>query len=176
MAGELIAAGAVLGAALPFARLHGCIARRRHEIARALPSAIDLLALCMGAGLDLVGALELLVHEWGAGEDTLEAELRHVLQELALGGTRREALLGLAQRVPVPAVRDFAQALIQAELRGAPLTDVVATQAQLRVRRSFAAEETAARASLLLVFPLLLLLAAILLLLVGPLLVGGVHL
>jgi tight adherence protein C len=140
-----------------------------------LPAAIDLIALCMGAGLDFVGALARVANDAGDARSPLVHELRGVLRELALGETRARALAALAERLPVQAVHDFTAAVIQAERMGNPLRDAIEIQARtLRARRSVLAEEAAARAAVLLVFPLLLLLAAIVLLMLGPFVVNGV--
>lgn len=166
-----------LGIALPLLSLRERLAARERQIARALPAAIDLAALCMGAGLDFAGALELLVREADMTHDHLAQELRRVLQELSMGRTRREALLAFAERMPSPAARDFVNAVVQAEDKGNPLVEVLQVQAQvLRTRRSVAGEEAAARASVLLALPLVLLLGCILLVMLGPFLVNGMGL
>jgi tight adherence protein C len=168
---------AVLGAALPLVSLHGHIARRQRRITRQLPLAIDLLALCMNAGLDFSGALELWVRELNDDGDPLNVECRRLLAELSMGHTRRQALASLAERVPTAAMRDFTSAVIQAEQAGNPLAPVLSIQARMmRMRRSIAAEEAAARASVLLVLPMMLLLLAIVLLMVGPFIVNGLGL
>jgi len=166
-----------LVAAAPVLRLHEQARARQRIIARRLPVAIDLMVLCMGAGLDFTGALELVVEELAEPDDPLSDELRRVLQELAMGRARRRVLAELAERVPSATVCDFARAVIQADEKGNPLAQVLEVQAQvLRRRRSVAAEEAAARAAVLLVLPLLLLLAAVLLVLFGPFIVNGVGL
>lgn len=165
------------GAALPIVALVERARARTRQIARTLPSAIDLAALCMGAGLDFAGALTLLARESRRPDDHLTTEIDLVLAALATGQTRREALEGFAERAPAPAVRDFVSAVIQAEEKGTPLAEALSVQAELlRMRRSAAGEEAAARASVLLAFPLLLLLGAILVLMLGPFLVGGAEL
>lgn len=169
-----VAIAACAGMLAPLAELYEHGRARRRQIARRLPAAIDLMALCMGAGLDFTSALEMVARELGGTSDALRSELRRLLQELELGRTRARALAELADRVPTPAVRDFAHAVIQAEQRGNPLAQVLQVQARvLRLRRSVAAEEAAARASVLFLLPLLLLLAAVLLLLFGPFIVNG---
>jgi tight adherence protein C len=171
-------AGAIaLGAALPFMALRERRTVRERQIARRLPSAIDLAALCMGAGLDFAGAIEVIVREAEGAQDHLAQELRRVLQELSMGRTRREALLSFAERVPAPAARDFVNAVVQAEDKGNPLVDVLRVQAHVsRTQRSVAGEEAAARAAVLLALPLVLLLASILLVMLGPFLVHGMGL
>lgn len=175
LAGAL--AALALGGCAPLLSLRDRARARQRDVARRLPAAIDLMALCMGAGLDFTSALELVVTELDTAGGDLVIELRRMLQELALGRVRQRALAELAERIPTPAVQDFAQAVIQAERRGSPLSQVLEVQARmLRMRRSVAAEEAAARASVLLVLPLLLLLGAVMLLLFGPFLVQGMGL
>lgn len=175
--GPWVAAAIALGAALPFLSLRERRALRERQIARALPAAIDLAALCMGAGLDFAGALELLVREADTTHDHLAQELQRVLQELSMGRTRREALLGFAERTSSTAARNFVNAVVQAEDKGNPLVEVLQVQAHvLRTRRSVAGEEAAARASVLLALPLVLLLGCILLIMLGPFLVNGMGL
>jgi tight adherence protein C len=165
-----------LGACTPVLRLHEQARARQRSIGRGLPAAIDLVALCMGAGLDFTGALGLVASEIGRARDPLRCELERVLQQLAIGRTRRQALLTFAARVPTAAVRDFVASVVQAEEQGNPLARVLQIQAQaLRGRRSVAAEEAAARASVLLLLPLMLLLCALLLILFGPFLVNGMR-
>jgi tight adherence protein C len=168
------AVGIALAGAAPFLRVRAEVSQRLRRIARALPPAIDLLALTMGAGLDFTGALELLVRELHDQRDPLVSELERVLHELALGRTRYQALASLAQRAPCLAVRDFVGAVSQAEQKGNPLAEVLGIQARtLRMRRSVAAEEAAARASVWLVLPMTLLLGAVLLVMLGPFIVNG---
>jgi tight adherence protein C len=173
----LVAALMFAGAAAPFVALRDRTRQRVRQISRELPTAIDLAALCMGAGADFAAALRMVAGDDEDGPDALRVELRRILQELALGHTRREAVMGFAQRVPSPEVRDFANAVVQADAKGNALNATLEVQARvLRARRSVAAEEAAARASVLLAFPLLLLLACILSVMLGPFFVTGLGL
>jgi tight adherence protein C len=168
---------ALLGAGLPWLALFEAAKRRKHSVTRRLPTAIDLLALCMDAGLDFAGALELVARELTRPDEPLGEELQRIQQELATGRTRREALAAFAERVPSPAVRDFAASVAQSEQKGNPLAETLEVQAQmLRMRRSVSAEEAAARASVLLILPVIVLMCAILLVLFGPFIVEGVEL
>lgn len=145
--------------------------RRRKEINRQLPSTIDLLSLCVGAGSDFPAAVRFVLAE-GEAHAALTQELTQVLQELELGHTRRAALQALAERVPTDAVRDFVNAVSQAEEKGTPLAEVLEIQAgMLRMRRSVAAEEAAAQASVKMLLPLILLMACIMLILFGALII-----
>ena len=97
-----------------------------------------------------------------------------MLRALEVGHTRKAALLGLAERLPVDPVRDLVRALVQAEESGTPLAEALQNQARTeRTRRSVAAEEAAARAGVLMILPLMLLLGCVVLLLLGPFIVNG---
>lgn len=165
--------GLAIGSALPFLRMADAERTREREVTRGLPGAIDLLWLCMSAGLDFPAALRFVTGDEGTF-GILRNELRGVLREVELGHTRVEALRSLETRLPFHAIRGFVAAVTQSEERGNPLADVLRVQAQvLRARRGVLAEEAAARASVLLVIPLMLLLGCVLLLLFGPFLVQG---
>lgn len=160
------------GAFAPFLWLSSATRERAVALSRRLPDAVDLLALGMSAGLDFPGALRQAVDRSGTPDDPLIEELALVLQSLQLGRTRREALEELAERAPVDAIREFVAAVVQAELRGNPLSDVLRIQAEVsRQRRSVRAEEVAAKASLSLLGPLVLVFVAVIALVAGPMVI-----
>ncbi|MGD8858910.1 MAG: type II secretion system F family protein [Myxococcales bacterium] len=170
-------AAMAIGFTLPVLQVHEKALARNRDIGRTLPAAIDVMALCMGAGLGFAAALELAAREAIAPNAPLGAELLRVRQAIATGSSRQRALSELAERVPTPTVRDFVSAVVQGERKGTPLREVLAVQARtLRTRRSVLAEEAAARASVLMVLPLLLLLCTVMLLMFGPFIVNGMGL
>jgi len=157
-------------ALLPRMAVKGEAERRRLAIDRALPTAIDLAALCMSAGLDFPGALKRITEKSLNPNDALTEEFGRILQEIDLGHTRQRVLQAFAERVTSESVHDFVAAVVQAEAKGNPLSEVLRIQAEvLRRRRSQAAEEAAAKASVKMVGPLIMLLIASLLLVMGPL-------
>ncbi len=172
---SLLLPGAIFGLFLPKLQVQGLIRGRAKEITRGLPHSIEIAALCMGAGLDFPGSIRMLVSA-GAGQGgALHEELASILEELEVGHTRREALLNFADRVRTAAVRDFVNAVVQAEQKGNPLAQVIQVQGRmLSMRRSVEAEEAAARAGVLMIGPMALLLGCILLLLMGPFFVKGI--
>jgi len=171
----LFAPGALLGWALPAAHVREVIRARAKSITRGLPHAIEIVALCMGAGLDFPGSVRMLVDLNANATNALCQEFQAILEELELGHSRREALLNFADRVRAPAVRDFVNAVVQAEQKGNPLAKVIRVQGRmLSLRRSVAAEEAAARAGVLMILPMMLLLGGLLLLLMGPFLAQGI--
>ncbi len=166
---------AVFGLILPSLQLQEIIRQRAKRISRGLPHAIEIAAMCMGAGLDFPGALRLLAAPRLGERDPLARELSLILEELDLGRTRRDALMHFAERVPTQAVRDFVNAVVQAEQKGNPLAKVIQVQGRmLKMRRSVAAEEAAARAGVMMILPMVLLVSCILLLLMGPFLAKGI--
>ena len=175
MQSSLVIPAAIFGLMLPKLQVQGVVRERAKVITRGLPHSIEIAALCMGAGLDFPGSIRMLVDIDSGKRDPLGQELANILEELDLGHTRRQALLNFADRVRTPAVRDFVNAVVQAEQKGNPLAKVIQVQGRmLNMRRSVAAEEAAARAGVLMIGPMVLLLGCILLLLMGPFLVKGI--
>lgn len=160
------------GAAAPFMILGSTTTDRAQAISRRLPGAIDLLALAVGAGLDFPSAVRQVVEKAGNASDPLIEELSLILQSLKLGRTRRQALEEFASRVPCRAVVDFTGAVIQAELRGTPVANVLALQAETaRLQRTVNAEVAASKASVKLIIPLALIFVCVLLVIVAPMVI-----
>lgn len=169
MGNLVLISGALLGLALPYFRISSAAGERMKKVNRRLPHAIDLLALSMSAGLDFPGSVRQLVEKSGSPDDPLVEELTLMLQSLQLGRTRRQALEEFAARAPTDAVIEFVGAVVQAELRGNPLVDVLRIQAEVsRRKRTVRAEESAAKAGVALAGPLILVFLTILILIVAP--------
>ncbi|MGB0681010.1 MAG: type II secretion system F family protein, partial [Polyangiales bacterium] len=172
----LVAAFALLGAFLPQIACDEQRRGRQKAIHRTLPRAIDLLALCMGAGLDFVGAMRQLIQDWGNKHDPLLEELQRMLRELELGHTRKQCLHGLAQRVPSEPMRDFVHTVVQAEEKGNPLAEILEVQSVvLRGKRSVMAEEAAARAGVAMMGPMMMIVVCVLLIVMGPMVIQQMH-
>jgi tight adherence protein C len=126
---------------------------RRERIQRELPDALDILAVSVEAGLGFDAALA-KVGEHMRGP--LVEELTLVLHELRVGETRANALKKMAERVDVPEVQSFVQALLYADQLGSPLGKVLKVQAaEARQRRQLAAEERAMKAPVKMLLPIL---------------------
>lgn len=171
----LLLFGLAGGIALTLYGLHDQAAKRLKSISRRLPYSLDLIALVMGAGASFTEAVRTVVRPGPASADgsrradPFDEELRTVLAEMELGTTRRRALENLSDRVPIEALRGIITSIIQAEQLGTPLTGVLHDQATLlRLRRSFAAENRAAVASVRILVPCLLLVVAVILAVFGP--------
>jgi tight adherence protein C len=169
MGNIVVIAGALFGAAFPSMRISSTAAERTKNIGRRLPYAIDLLSLAMGAGLDFPGSVRQVVEKSGSPTDPVVEEFTLMLQSLQLGRTRRQALEEFAARAPVDSVVEFVGALVQAELRGNPVVEVLRIQAEVaRRKRTVNAEEAAAKAGVAMIGPLLLVFLCILILIVAP--------
>lgn len=157
---------------VPFLIVSGVRDKRGVAVTRALPSSIELIALCVSAGMDFPGALREVIGTEASEDDPLNSEFRQFLRDLNLGHSRRQALNAFDERVLGEGVGDFVAALIQSEEKGNPLKGVLQAQAKvLRLRRSFRAEEAATAAGVKMVIPLTLLLFGLLILIIAPLMI-----
>ena len=167
--GLLVVVCGAFGAVAPSMQIASAAGERMKAVGRRLPYGIDLLALAMGAGLDFPGAVRQVVEKSSTPEDPLVEEFTLMLQSLKLGRTRRQALEEFSKRVPTDSVKEFVGAVVQAELRGHPIANVLRIQAEVsRQRRTVRAEESAAKAGVAMVGPLMLVFIAILMLIVSP--------
>lgn len=133
-----------IGAYLPLMMLRGRAAKRRKKILLSLPDAMDLLTTCVEAGLGIDAAIARVTEK---AKEPLGEELRIVLRTMAMGGTRRDALSQLAARVGLPEIQSFTGAVIQAEMMGVSLGQVLRVQSEaLRVARKQRAEQQAYKA------------------------------
>jgi tight adherence protein C len=157
----------LLGFWFPDLWLTGKIRSRQKSIFRALPDALDLLTVCVEAGLGFDAAMGKVQEKW---EDDLALEFGRVLQEIRLGKLRREALRDMSDRLDVAELTSFVAAVIQSEQLGVSMAKVLRIQSdQMRVRRRQMAEEEANRAPIKMVFPIgCLIFPSILLILLGP--------
>lgn len=161
--------GFVFGPVLPYLVVSGEAEERMKNVSRGLPYVIDLMALSMGAGQDFPGAIRQVVDKSSNPDDPIVEEFTLILQTLNLGRTRKDALLEFSRRVPAVSVSEFVNALVQAEDRGNPVSEVLSIQAATsRLRRSVRAEELAAKAGVKIVGPLMLVFLACVALVIGP--------
>jgi tight adherence protein C len=165
--------GLLIGGLLPWLALTSRQDERRKSVHDGLPCVIDLLSLALSAGIDFPGAIRQVVSKTSNPNDPLIEELNVILHELSVGKTRKDALQGLASRVPIETVRDFVAAVVQAEERGTPLEEVLRIQAHVsRERRSVMAEEAAARAGAKMFGPIILIFLVVMMLVLVPLALG----
>jgi tight adherence protein C len=156
-----------LGYYLPDLWLSSKISRRQDEVVKALPDALDLLTVCVEAGLGFDAALGKLTEKW---DNDLALAFGRVLQEVRLGKTRREALRDMSYRLDVPDVTSFIAAVLQAEQLGVSMGKILRIQSdQMRIKRRQRAEQKAHQAPIKMLFPMaLLIFPTIWLVLLGP--------
>jgi tight adherence protein C len=157
----------VIGFVFPDLWLSGRISSRQKLVFRAMPDALDLLTICVEAGLGFDAAMSRVHEKW---ENDLALELGRVIQEIRLGKLRRDALRDMSDRLGVPEMTSFVAAVIQSEQLGVSMAKGLRIQSdQMRVRRRQMAEEEAHRAPIKMVFPIgLLIFPSLLLILLGP--------
>jgi tight adherence protein C len=157
----------VAGLGMPILWLKTKISRRQRSIIKSLPDALDLLTICVEAGLGFDAAMSKVAEKW---EDELSVAFMRVIHEIQLGKLRREALRDMADRMEVPDVSTFVAAIIQADQLGVSIARVLRIQSdQMRVRRRQRAEEQARAATLKILPPVVFLIfPAILVVLLGP--------
>lgn len=157
----------LLGFMFPDLWLSSRISRRQKGVFRAMPDALDLLTVCVEAGLGFDAAMSKVQEKW---ENELALEFGRVIQEIRLGKLRRDALRDMAERIGVAELTSFVAAVIQSEQLGVSLAKVLRIQSdQMRVRRRQMAEEEAHRAPIKMIFPIaLLIFPSILIVLLGP--------
>ena len=150
--------------------LHRRIAQRQRDIFEAFPDALDLMTVCVEAGLGTDTALLRVADDIGLRSPALAEELRRVNLELQAGGERSRALRHLAMRTGVEEVESFVAMVNQAERFGTSIaTSLRIHSATLRTRRRQRAEEAAAKIALKLLFPLMVcIFPALMVVLVGP--------
>jgi tight adherence protein C len=145
--------GAIAGFFLPDVLLYNAGLKRQQQLAITLPDALDLLTICVEAGLGFDAALAQVARNV---KGPLAAEFARVLQEMQIGKSRSEAMRALAERTTSPEVRSFVSALIQSTELGIPVANVLRAQAtEMRVRRRQRAEAQAQRIPVKITFPLI---------------------
>lgn len=161
---------AAIGYYLPNAVLSRLVFVRQREIFESFPDALDLMTVCMEAGLGTEAALNRVAEDMRLKSRALSDELHLVTLELRAGAPRERALRNLAIRTGVEEVDGFVSMIIQAERFGTSIAQSLRVHADmLRTRRRQRAEEAAAKIALKLLFPLIFcIFPSLMLVLMGP--------
>lgn len=162
--------GLLVGGQIPLAWVYWKVTRRRDEIRRSVPGVLDLIVVCVEAGLSLNAAVQKITEETKDTYRALGEELHLLNQEILIGKTRAEAFRNLARRTGVDELRSLAVMLIQSDKLGTSIAGSLRVLADsLRVKRRQQAEEAAHKTQVKLVFPLVLLVfPELMVILVGP--------
>jgi len=165
--------GAVLGYVLPAVYVGTRRRERQREMQRALPDALDLLVVCVEAGLALNQALMRVAEETDRLSRVLSEHLTLVNLEIRAGTRREDALRSLGERTGVDDLKSLVAMLIQTDRFGTSIGTALRVHADtLRTKRRQRAEEMAAKTTIKLVFPLvLLILPAMFVVILGPALI-----
>ncbi len=146
---------AAMGFFLPELWLQGRISKRQTDVRKALPDALDLLTICVEAGLGFDAAMSKVYEKW---DNVVAISFGRVIREIQLGKLRRDALKDMAERLSVSEMTSFIAAVIQSEQLGVSLARVLRIQAdQMRIKRRQIAEEAAAKAPIKMLIPMALL-------------------
>ena len=151
---QVAGCGFLAGWVYPGIWLHDRLALRRRRLLKALPFFLDIITLCVEAGLNMQGAFTQAVAKGPAG--VLRDELQRVLRDIRSGKARATALRDMAERLNEPGVTNFTTAVIQAESMGMNLGPVLRAQAdQRRSERFLRAEKLAMEAPVKMLLPLI---------------------
>jgi tight adherence protein C len=152
---SLVVAGAI-GYYLPNFVLERIIAERKLQIFENFPDAIDLMTVCVEAGLGMDAAIVRVADEMKMTSRPLAEELHLVTLELRAGASKEKALRNLALRTGVDEVDALVGMLIQSERFGTSMADSLRIHSEgLRTKRRLRAEEAAAKIPVKMVFPLI---------------------
>jgi tight adherence protein C len=151
----VVIAGGLLGYFAPTLVLEHLVSARQEKIRLSLPDALDLMVVCVEAGLGLDQAIRSVSEELRMTHKEISEELGLVTLEMRAGKRRSEALKNLADRTGEPELRKLVAILIQADRFGTSIADSLRTHSDfMRVRRRQEAEERAGKVGVKLVFPI----------------------
>jgi tight adherence protein C len=157
-----------LGFVLPEFWLRRKIAARKAAIARVLPETVDLIELCIEAGLDFTMAIKWVINK--AHPNPLIEELAVVLEEIKWGKPRTEALRDMSRRLNVPEVNSFVRTIVHAERMGTPVAEAFAVLSEdMRLQRFRIGERFALKAPIKILFPLIFFILPVIgIIIIGP--------
>jgi tight adherence protein C len=142
----------VLGYFFPDLWVSSRVNSRQKEVRKAMPDALDLLTICVEAGLGFDAAMSKVNEKW---DNELSMAFGRVIREIQLGKIRRDALRDMSARLGIPEMTSFVAAVIQSEMLGVSMAKVLRIQSdQMRVKRRQRAEEEARKAPIKMIFPM----------------------
>jgi len=165
----------LIGYALPNFYLKMKIAKRKAQIIRVMPETIDLLGLCIEAGLDFTNAVKWVIEK--TPHTPLVEELAFVLEEIKWGKPRVQALKDMSHRLDIPEVSSFVQTIIQAERMGTPVAEAFTILSEdSRMQRFHRGERIALQAPIKILFPLIFFIMPVIGIVIGgPILLQFMH-
>jgi tight adherence protein C len=137
--------------------LNRLIKRRREKIRRGIPDAIDLLVICVDAGLGMDQAMLRVGQELGSSHPQIYEEFMQINREQRAGKLRLDAWQSMAERSKLPEIDGFVNMLMQTERFGTPIARALSSYGDgIRLKRRQRAEELAAKTTVKIIFPLVL--------------------
>jgi tight adherence protein C len=131
------------------------IGEYRRKVERQFPDGLDLLVICVDAGLGLEAAINRVASEMRRSHPQIAREFERVSEEMGAGRSCADALRGLAERLDMPSIRGFVSLLVQSQNLGASIAQGLRTYAvDMRHTRALRAEEKAMRIPVLMSVPL----------------------
>ncbi len=166
--------GGLVGYFMPKMWLNARIGKNQKALTQGLPDALDLMVVCVEAGLTIDSAMQRVGEELAIAHPAVSRELGIAHMETRVGLSRADALKNLGVRTGNAALQSLSAMLIQADRFGTSIANALRIHAEsLRVKRQQAAEEMAAKASVKLSFPLVLFIfPATFIVMLGPTVIG----
>ena len=165
----ILCCSAAVGLVAPSYWLDRARKKRQMEIILGLPDALDLMVVCVEAGLGINASLARVAREFHRSSPILSTEFELVTLESRAGKSSTDALRSLAERTGVSEVASLVAMLVQTERFGTSVADTLRVHADsLRVQRLLRAEEQAGKAPLKMMFPTLVIFIATLIVTIGP--------
>jgi tight adherence protein C len=148
----IVFAFTVLGYFFPDLWIRSKINDRQKSVRKAMPDALDLLTICVEAGLGFDAAMSKVNEKW---DNELSMAFGRVIREIQLGKLRRDALRDMSDRLGLAEMTSFVAAVIQSEMLGVSMAKILRIQSdQMRMKRRQRAEEEAHKAPIKMIFPM----------------------
>ena len=148
----IVLAFTVLGYFFPDLWIRSKINGRQKSVRKAMPDALDLLTICVEAGLGFDAAMSKVNEKW---DNELSLAFGRVIREIQLGKLRRDALRDMADRLGIAEMTSFVAAVVQSEMLGVSMAKILRIQSdQMRMKRRQHAEEEAHKAPIKMIFPM----------------------
>ena len=148
----IVLAFTILGYFFPDLWIRSKVNSRQKQVRKAMPDALDLLTICVEAGLGFDAAMSKVNEKW---DNELSLAFGRVIREIQLGKLRRDALRDMSERLGLAEMTSFVAAVIQSEMLGVSMAKVLRIQSdQMRVKRRQHSEEEARKAPIKMIFPL----------------------
>lgn len=169
--------GFMLGSLIPQFRLKGQAQKRKTEIRYTMPDTLDLMVVCVEAGLSLDATIQRVADETERMAPEISYEFKRLNKELNAGISRVEAFQNMGLRAGVDELRSLCAMIVQADKMGTSISDTLRVYADdLRTRRRQRAEELASKASIKMTFPLVLFIfPPLFIILMGPIVINAIQ-